>query len=105
MTSKEYLTTLHSKYPNTFIGLQAFHKARTPNMVTMVGTYGNVPLDYMLSLVVLYIEYRNVNFLEALCNTHVDNVADNHNTLRLKAVTHILNRLEKFETPAEGKPF
>jgi len=105
MTSKDYITNIKVKYPNTYIGLNAFHKNLTPNMIEFISTYGNVPLDYTMSKIIPYIEYRQVNFLEAMCNLHFDYPDDNHETLRMKTVTNILYRLEKYINPVEGQPF
>ena len=109
MTTKDYYTTIKEKYPNTFIGLNAFYtnnyckslQAKSSGLSGLI----NTPLDYMITIVIRYVEYREVNFLEALCNTHIDNTEANHETLRFLTITTILNRLEKFITPVEGKPF
>lgn len=105
MNTNEYLINIKTKYPNTYIGLNAFYKAQNPNMIEFILTYGSVPLDYVISLIVNYIEYRQVSFLEALCNLHFDYPDDNHETLRMKTVTNILYRLEKYIHPVEGQPF
>ena len=105
MTTNQYLTTVKEKYPNTYIGFLAHIKNTSSNSTIFLKNITSYPLDYVLSYFVLYIEYRNVNFLEALCNTHIDNIQDAHEMLRLKTVTHILNRLEKFINPAEGQTF
>ena len=109
MTTNQYYTTIKEKYPNTFIGLNAFYtnnyckslQAKSSGLSGLI----NTPLDYMITVIIRYVEYREVNFLEALCNTHIDNIQDAHEMLRLKTVTHILNRLEKFINPAEGQTF
>lgn len=105
MTTSDYITNIKVKYPNTYIGLNAFYKNTNPLMKEFSNLYSNVPLDYMMSLIISYIEYRQVNFLEALCNLHFDYPDDNHQTLRMKTVTNILYRLEKYINPVEGQPF
>lgn len=105
MTTSQYLETVKKKYPNSYIGLNAFYKQQNPNIKEFMVTYSAVPLDYIISLIIKYIEYRNVNFLEALCNTQIDNITDTHDTLRLKTVTLILYRLENYINPVEGLPF
>lgn len=109
MTTKEYYITIKDKYPNTFIGLNAFY---TDNYCKTLeakstGLSGVIvaPIDYMITVVIRYIEYRQVNFLEAMCNTQIDYDCTSHEELRFKTATIILNRLEKFITPVEGKPF
>jgi hypothetical protein len=101
----EYISNIKAKYPNTCIGLNAYYTQNTNDKLDFFSKYNTVPLDYFISLVVSYIEYRQINFLESLCNTQIDNVADNHQSLRMKTVAHILNRLEKHITPFEGQPF
>jgi hypothetical protein len=105
MTTNDYITNIKVKYPNTYIGLTAYHKGINSSLSDFMFVYVKVPLDYCLSLIINYIEYREVNFLEALCNLQVDYPNDNHQMLRLKTVTNILHRLERFITPAEGQPF
>lgn len=108
MTTRDYYTAIKTKYPNTYIGLNAFYISTTGSLeVKSTGLSGLIiaPLDYMLTVIIRYIEYRQVNFLEALCNLQIDYPNDNHENLRLKTVTNILHRLEKFITPVEGKPF
>lgn len=105
MTTKEYLKAIQDKYPNTFIGLNAYYKQLDPNMVTFVNTSAYLPLDYVISRIIRYLEYRQVNFLEALSNTHIEYPSASHEELRFKTTSLVLNRLEKFITPAEGKPF
>lgn len=108
MTTRDYYTAIKTKYPNTYIGLNAFYISTTSSLeVKSTGLSGLIvaPLDYMITIIIRYIEYRQVNFLEALCNTQIDNIGDNHETLRLKTVAQIFNRLEKFQNPPEGKPF
>jgi len=105
MNTKDYLTNIKIKYPNTYIGLNAYYKNINPNMTDFIVMYGNVPIDYALSLIICYIEYRQVQFLEALCNLHFDYPDDNHFSLRMKTVTNILYRLEKYIHPVEGQPF
>lgn len=109
MTTKDYYVTIKAKYPNTFIGLNAFY---TDNYCKSLETKStglsgliNTPLDYMITIIIRYIEYRQVNFLEAMCNTQFDIATNSHETLRFMTVATILNRLEKFITPVEGKPF
>lgn len=105
MTTSDYMLQVKSKYPNTFIGFCAFINNLYPNDKTFISKLQNAPIDYALSFFIKYIEYRNVNFLEALCNTQVDNISDNHELLRMKTVTIILYRLEKLIRPVEGLPF
>lgn len=105
MTTKEYLKIIETKYPNTFIGINAYYKQLNPNMITFVGTFASVPLDYVVSKLIGYIEYREVNFLEAMCVEKITCIGLNHEVLRIRTVTAILNRLEKFIIPVEGKPF
>lgn len=105
MTTKQYMETVQAKYPNTYIGFKAYCLGRFDNDAKKFGNLHLSPLDYMLTFIIDYVEYRGVNFIEALCNTQVENVSDNHQTIRLKTVTAILFRLEKFITPVEGQPF
>ena len=105
MTTKDYITNIKAKYPNTYIGLNAFYKNNNLSVKEFILTFSNTPLDYTISIIIHYIEYRQVNFLESLCNTQIDNVADNHEILRMKTVTYILHRLEKNIIPFEGQPF
>jgi len=105
MTTKEYLKAIEIRYPNTFIGITAYYKQLNPNMINFVTTFASVPLDYLVSKIITYIEYRNVNFLEALCNEQVGCIGLTHEDLRVKTITAVLNRLEKFITPVEGQSF
>lgn len=105
MTTSDYITNIKVKYPNTYIGLSAFYRTENNPKLEFAVLYGKVPLDYMMSLIISYIEYRQVNFLEALCNLHFDYPDDNHQSLRFKTVTNILYRLEKYINPVEGQPF
>lgn len=105
MTTKNYIDTIREKYPNTYIGLITYLIDIFPPDRLLVKKFETYPLEIMVSYFIRYIEYRKVNFLEALCNTSIDNVADNHESLRVKTVTLILYRLEKNITPFEGQPF
>jgi len=103
MTAKDYIANIKVKYPNTYIGLEIFHTK--DKAVKFEQLYSPVPLDYLMSKIIEYIEYRQVIFLEALCNLHFDYPDDNHQTLRMKTVTNILYKLEKHIYPVEGQPF
>lgn len=109
MTTSGYYTAIKDRYPNTFIGLNCFyieHCCKTLEAKSS-GFSGIIvaPMDYMLTIIIRYIEHRGVDFLTAMCNTSFDLVPENHEALRLMTVTHILNRLEKFIEPAEGQVF
>jgi hypothetical protein len=105
MTTKEYLKAIETRYPNTFIGINAYYKRLNPNMINFVSTYANVPLDHLLTKLITYLEYRGVNFLDAMCNTQIENVGASHEMLRFKTVTVVISRLENFISPVEGLPF
>jgi len=104
MTSKDYIANIKVKYPNTYIGLRAFCNLNN-NKADLNIVYEKVPLDYLMSIIISYIEFRQVSFLEALCNLHFDYPDNNHQTLRMKTVTNILYKLEKHIHPIEGQPF
>lgn len=105
MSTKEYIDTIREKYPNTYIGLITYLIDIFPPDRLLVKKFETYPLEIMVSYFIRYIEYRKVNFLEALCNTQIDSVGSTHEQLRVKTVTHILHRLEKNITPFEGQPF
>lgn len=105
MTTKEYLTKLQATYLMTYTGLEAFHKENNKTAVPFINYYNNVPLDFVITFIIKYLEKRDVNFLEALSVSAIDNVIANHETLRLITVTAVMHRLEKFIDPAEGLPF
>ncbi len=105
MTSKQYIDTIKEKYPDTYIGIITYLINIFPPDRLLIKKFETYPLDIIISYFIRYIEYRKVNFLEALCNTAIDNVADSHELLRMKTVTNIIYRLEKRITPVEGLPF
>jgi len=105
MTTKEYIETVKQKYPNTYIGLDSYYKQQNSNIKDFASTYNVVPLDYIITLIIKYLEYRQIDILTALCNYAVDNLTDTHDIIRMKAITNVIHRLEKHIIPAEGQPF
>lgn len=105
MTTKEYLDKIIVKYPDTYIGFKSYIINNLPNGKTIFDNLVKYPLDFVLTYFVGYIEYRQVNYLEALVNTHYDYPNDNYESLKAKTITHILQRLENFIVPVEGLTF
>ena len=105
MTINPYVQQIQTHCPNTYIGLLAYFNKLCNNDNVQLRNLLSSNINILNTYIIGYIEYRQVNFLEALCNTHYDNVDLNFSSLIGKTITNTLTRLEKNLIPLEGQPF
>ena len=105
MIINPYVQQIQTHCPETYIGLTTYLNRLCNNNKLQFQNLLCSNINILNPYIIGYIEYRQVNFLEALCNTHYDNVDLNFNSLIGKTITNTLTRLEKNLIPLEGQPF
>lgn len=105
MIINPYIEQVKTNCPQTYVGLIAYlSRLCNDNKSQLTGLLSSNIL-IINSYIIGYIEYRQVNFIEAVCNTHYDNPSLNFSNLIGKTITNTLYRLEKNLLPLEGQPF
>lgn len=105
MTINPYFEQIKKHCPETYIGLISYLNRVFNNDRTKLNSFLCSNIYIVNPYIIGYIEYRQVNFLESMCNTHYDNIDLSFNDLVGKTITNTLYRLEKNLIPLEGQPF